>query len=262
MASEAEAKDDGEERNAAVEPEAPQGEGPEAEGVPADAAAGAEEEEEAPHWVEVWNDYDPSMRFVVIFPVGEQQGATQGSAAYYILEPGKHTGLHSDNVEEIAFVAEGEGEVFSIGTTSRLEAGKFFVFQPGMDHDIYARGADALRILSFFPTTEIITTFQQEIYPVGGNILSSAPPRTKPRVIELDPDNLPEDFPFSLEELGLTEVDPGAPRELTMTEKLIGMTEPGVPPPPFGPESVIDPQASPKEETETPSTEEPETPEK
>ncbi|HEX4521323.1 MAG TPA: cupin domain-containing protein [Gaiellaceae bacterium] len=255
MASEAEAQGDGEETNAAVEPETAEGESP-AEGVPADAAGG-EGEEEGPHWVEVWNEYDPSMRFVVIFPVGEKQGATAGSAAYYIVEPGKHTGLHSDNVEEIAFVAEGEGEVFSIGTTQPLEAGKFVVFQPGMDHDIYARGADALRILSFFPTTEILTTFQQEIYPVGGNILSSAPPQTKPRVIELDPENLPEDFPFSLEELGLTEVDPAAPRELTMTEKLIGMTEPGVPPPPFGPESVIDPHAPPKEPGEEPAAEEP-----
>ncbi len=260
MAPEAESSKDGEETSAAVEPESAEVESPEAESVPADAAAGGEEEEETPHWVEVWNEYDPSMRFVVIFPVGEKQGATQGSAAYYIIEPGRHTGLHSDNVEEIAFVAEGEGELFSIGTTSRLEAGKFFVLQPGMDHDIYARGADALRILSFFPTTEIITTFQQEIYPVGGNILSSAPPRTKPEVIELDPDNLPEDFPFSLEELGLTEVDPSAPRELTMTEKLIGMTEPGQPPPPFGPESVIDPHAPPKEETEASSPAEPETP--
>lgn len=259
MASEAEARNDDGEETAAAEPEEAAESG-EAEAAHADAAAG--EEEETPHWVEVWNEYDPSMRFVVIFPVGERQGATQGSAAYYIIEPGKHTGLHSDNVEEIAFVAEGEGEVFSIGSTQRLEAGKFVVFQPGMDHDVYAHGSDALRLLSFFPTTEIITTFQQEIYPVGGNILSSTPPSTQPSVIELDPDNLPEDFPFSLEELGLTEVDPTAPRELTMTEKLIGMTEPGVPPPPFGPESVIDPHAPAKEEEEeaTPSAEQ-ETPE-
>jgi quercetin dioxygenase-like cupin family protein len=223
-------------------------------------AAGGEAEDHTPHWVEVWNEYDPSMRFVVIFPVGERQGATAGSAAYYIVEPGKHTGLHSDNVEEIAFVAEGEGEVFSIGSTQRLEAGKFVVFQPGTDHDIYAHGSDALRLLSFFPTTEILTTFQQEIYPVGGNVLSSTPPR--PQVIELDPDNLPEDFPFSLEELGLAEGESSLPRGLTMTEKLIGMTEPGVPPPPFGPESVIDPHAPPKDEnSEATSTTESEQPE-
>ena len=72
------------------------------------------------------------MRFVAIFPVGESQGATAGSVAYYIIEPGKHTGLHSDNAEEIAFVAEGEGEVFSIGKTQRLEAGKFDVFPRGL----------------------------------------------------------------------------------------------------------------------------------
>ncbi len=242
MASEPEPKE-GDEKGAGAEPET---ERQEASDAPAGEAAG--EAEATPHWVEVWNEYDPSMRFVVIFPVGENQGATAGSAAYYIIEPGKHTGLHSDNAEEIAFVAEGEGEVFTIGSTQRLEAGKFLVFQPGMDHDIYAHGSDALRVLSFFPTTEILTTFQQEIYPVGGNVLSSRPPQLKPQVIELDPENLPEDFPFSLEELGLAETDSSAPRELTMTEKLIGMTEPGVPPPPFGPESVIDPHAPSNEE--------------
>ena len=73
--------------------------------------------EEFPHFIEIWNDYDPSQRFTAIFPVGEKEGAVGSSVAYYIIEPGSHTGLHSDNVEEIAFVAEGEGEVFSIGVT-------------------------------------------------------------------------------------------------------------------------------------------------
>jgi quercetin dioxygenase-like cupin family protein len=188
---------------------------------------GAEGEEPPPYWVEVWNDYDPSMRFVSIFPVGEKEGAVASSVAYYIIEPGKHTGLHSDNVEEIVFVAEGEGEVFSIGGTRKLEAGKFFVFAAGIDHDIYAHGSEAMRLLSFFPTTEIISTFQQEIYPVGGNVLSSKPPA--PALTELDPNNLPENFPFSLEELGMSEAA-SEERELTRTERLIGMTEPGKPP--------------------------------
>jgi quercetin dioxygenase-like cupin family protein len=198
----------------------------EEEGV--EQAAGAESDEPAPYWVEVWNDYDPSMRFVSIFPVGEREGAVASSVAYYIVEPGKHTGLHADNVEEITFVAEGEGEVFVIGGTKKLEAGKFFVFPAGTDHDIYAYGNEAMRLLSFFPTTEILSTFQQEIYPVGGNVLSSKPPA--PEVTELDPNNLPADFPFSLEELGMAEAEPDEPRELTRTERLIGMTEPGKPP--------------------------------
>jgi hypothetical protein len=58
-------------------------------------------------------------------------------------------------------------------------------------------------------------------------VLSSKPP--KPVVQELDPSNLPENFPFTLEELGMAEG--GEPQqELTETQRLLGMTEPGVPP--------------------------------
>jgi quercetin dioxygenase-like cupin family protein len=205
-----------------------EGEGEEKADAPADDAA--ENDEPAPYWVEVWNEYDPSQRFVVIYPVGEKEGARASSVAYYIIEPGKHTGLHSDNAEEIVFIAEGEGEVFSIGETNRLQAGKFTIFPAGTDHDIYAVGTNELRLLSFFPTTEVVSTFQQVIFPMGGNVLSSKPPG--PTIEELDPNNLPADFPFSLEELGMAqaEPEPEGERELTMTERLIGMTEPGVPP--------------------------------
>jgi quercetin dioxygenase-like cupin family protein len=180
-------------------------------------------EEDAPHFVEVWNDYDPSQRFVAIFPVGERHGATSGSVGYYIVEPGKHTGVHHDNAEEIAFVTEGDGEVFQIGSSKPLKAGQFYVFPAGADHDIYAHGATALRLLSFFATTEIVSTFQQAVYPIGTTELSSNPP--KPVVHEVDPDNL-EGVPFSREELGVDDEGP----ELTETQRLLGMTEPGVMP--------------------------------
>ncbi|HWE80375.1 MAG TPA: cupin domain-containing protein [Gaiellaceae bacterium] len=184
-------------------------------------------DEDAPYFVEVWNDYDPSMRFAVIYPVGEKEGARASTVAYYIIEPGKHSGLHSDNVEEVVFVAEGQGEVFVIGATRRLEAGQFVVFPAGTDHDVYAQGSNALRLMSFFPAPEVESTFQQVIYPMGGNVLSSKPPESVgPVVTELDPNNLPEDFPFSLSELGMAEEE--APQELTTTQRLLGMTEPGV----------------------------------
>jgi quercetin dioxygenase-like cupin family protein len=189
---------------------------------------GEQEAEVFPHFVEVWNDYDPSQRFAAIFPVGEKEGAQRSSVAYYIIEPGKHTGVHSDNAEEVSFVAEGEGEVFMIGASQRLEAGKFVVFPAGSDHDIYAQGAVALRLLSFFPTTEIVSTFQQVIFPVASTVLTSKPP--PPTVLELDPDNLPENFPFTLEELGMAGGESEEASELTETQRLLGMTAPGVPP--------------------------------
>ena len=163
MAADEEAGDGAEEAGAA---EAPGNEAGEMRGVPVDPSELTGEEEDTTYYVEVWNDYDPSMRFVALFPVGEKQGATASSAAYYIIEAGKHSGLHSDNVEEIVFVAEGEGEAFVIGGMQKLEAGKFVVFPAGVDHDIYAQGSVAMRLLSFFPTAEILSTFQQTIYPM------------------------------------------------------------------------------------------------
>jgi quercetin dioxygenase-like cupin family protein len=191
------------------------------EGAPAEVAEATDAaEEETPHFVEVWNDYDPSQRFAAIFPLSDAHGATGGTVGYYIIEPGKHTGVHHDNAEEIAFVTEGEGEVFQIGNSTKMLAGKFYVFPAGADHDIYAQGSTAMRLLSFFPVTEIVSTFQQAIYPVGTTELTSNPP--KPVVQEFDPDNLP----FSPEEMGLG----GEEVELSETQRLLGMTEPGVRP--------------------------------
>ena len=125
--------------------------------------------------------------------VGQKEGAVGEFRRLLHHRAGSHTGLHNDNVEEIAFVAEGEGEVFSIGKTQPLEAGKFLVFAAGADHDIYARGSVALRLLSFFPTPEIVSTFQQAVYPLGETTVSSKPP--PPVVTELDPNNLPGKLP-------------------------------------------------------------------
>ena len=91
--------------------------------------------EPTPFWVEVWNDYDPSMRFAAIFPLTIEENVTASTAAYYIIEPGNHTGLHSDNADEIVFVAEDEGDAFSIGQNRPLVAGQFYVFPAGVDHD-------------------------------------------------------------------------------------------------------------------------------
>ncbi|MEI8105284.1 MAG: cupin domain-containing protein [Actinomycetes bacterium] len=174
--------------------------------------AGDPEQPDGDYVVEIWNDYDPSMRFVVVYTVGEDQGATEGSVAYYIIEPGKHTGLHSDNAEEIIYVSEGVGESFVSGKQVKFEPGTFIVIPRGVEHDIYAYGDADLKFLSFFTGGEVISTFQVPILPMGGTTLSSKPPKTTvvtaPIVEELDPENLPENFPFSLADLGMASDEP------------------------------------------------------
>jgi quercetin dioxygenase-like cupin family protein len=152
--------------------------------------------EDAPPAIEIWNDYDPSMRFVAVFPVREAQGAVASSVVYYILEPGRHTGLHGDNAEEVLYVFDGEGEAFVTGRQVLLAAGEFHVLPAGVDHDIYAYGDRELRFLSFYPVAVLESTFQQQIQPMGGNTLTSRP--FAPMIEELSFGDLPPDFPFDL----------------------------------------------------------------
>ncbi len=173
--------------------------------------AGTDESADDSYAVEIWNDYDPSMRFVVVYTVGEAQGAKEGTVSFTVIEPGKHTGLHHDNAEEILYVSEGVGEAFVSGHQVKLEAGSFYVIARETGHDIYAYGDTELKFLSFHAVPEVVSSFQMPILPIGGTELSSKPPARpeviQPTIEELDPNNLPADFPFSLEELGMA----GAP---------------------------------------------------
>ncbi len=146
--------------------------------------------------LEVWNDYDPSMRWSVVFPLSEEQGTEAGTIAYYEFEPGRHSGLHSDNAEELVYVLEGEGEVFVSGIQVPLEIGRFTFFKRGVQHDIYAYGKTPLRLMSFFPTNVVESTFAMNVFPMGGNLVTSkAPPRSEaPVITELNPDDLPDDI--------------------------------------------------------------------
>src|SRR5947207_2214661 len=83
-----------------------------------------EQQTEGPPAVEVWQDYDPSQRFIAVFPVTAAQGAAASTVAYYIFEPGRHSGLHADNAEEVIYCADGVGEVFVSGKQVKLEPGE------------------------------------------------------------------------------------------------------------------------------------------
>jgi quercetin dioxygenase-like cupin family protein len=149
---------------------------------------------EGPPAAEVWQDYDPSMRFVMVFPVTAAQGAAKSTVAYYIFEPGRHSGLHGDNAEEVIYVADGEGEIFVSGKQQKLEAGEFLVIPEGTQHDIYAYGGIELRLLSYFPTAVVESTFQDPVMPMGSEIVRSDMFGAQPVVQEITADQLPPEL--------------------------------------------------------------------
>jgi quercetin dioxygenase-like cupin family protein len=91
-----------------------------------------EQHHQGPSAIELWQDYDPSQRFVAVFPVTEAQGAAASTVAYYVFDPGSHSGLHSDSAEEVIYIADGVGEVFVNGKQVKLEVGEFVVVNEGV----------------------------------------------------------------------------------------------------------------------------------
>jgi quercetin dioxygenase-like cupin family protein len=151
-----------------------------------------EQQAEGPPAVEVWQDYDPSQRFIAVFPVTTEQGAAASTVAYYIFEPGRHSGLHADNAEEVIYCADGVGEVFVSGKQVKLEPGEFVVVNEGVQHDVYAYGSTELRLLSFFAAAVVESTFQDPIMPMGTNVMSSD--LNAPVVREITADELPPEL--------------------------------------------------------------------
>jgi quercetin dioxygenase-like cupin family protein len=147
-----------------------------------------------PPAVEVWQDYDPSMRFVMVFPVTADQGATKSTVAYYIFEPGRHSGLHGDNAEEVIYCADGEGEIFVSGKQVKLEPGEFVVIPEGVQHDIYAYGGTELRLLSYFPIAVVESTFQDPVMPMASTVVTSNLGSAAPVVQEITVDQLPPEL--------------------------------------------------------------------
>ncbi len=159
-----------------------------------------EQQTEGPPAVELWQDYDPSMRFIAVFPVTEAHGATSSTVAYYIFEPGRHSSLHGDSAEEVMYCADGTGEVFVSGKQVKLEPGEFVVIPEGVQHDVYAYGDTELRLLSFFPAAVVESTFQDAVMPMGSTVVSSKL-AAGPVVQEITADQLPPELQHLVEGL-------------------------------------------------------------
>jgi quercetin dioxygenase-like cupin family protein len=143
---------------------------------------------------EVWNDYDPSMHFVTAYPMTGAQGTEQSTVAYFAFEPGQHSGLHADDAEEVIYVADGEGEIFISGRQEKLEAGGFQLVPMGVQHDIYAYGDVTLRLLSFFPSVRVVSTYTEILMPFGEHVISSDTPPPLPQIQEISFDDLPPEL--------------------------------------------------------------------
>ena len=110
---------------------------------------------------------DPTMRVRVNFPFYVGTGTKNSAVVYFELEPGHRLGTHTDSAEEILLILEGEAEATVGDEQGRVSAGDMAVVPAMVPHALRNVGDETLRVVGFFSSSTVMSTFDQPVVPMG-----------------------------------------------------------------------------------------------
>jgi quercetin dioxygenase-like cupin family protein len=125
--------------------------------------------------MEVWYENDPTMRLKVNFPVFLGTGSKNTAVVYFEIEPGYRLGTHTDSVEEILLILEGQVEVSLGEEDGRLSAGQMAVVPAMVPHGMRNVGDERVRVAGFFSSNVIVSTFDKPVMPFGQRVVGTPP---------------------------------------------------------------------------------------
>jgi quercetin dioxygenase-like cupin family protein len=126
---------------------------------------------------QVWLDSDPEhKRLRVTFPINKWTGSRDSAVAYFEIEPGNRLAHHTDSAEEIVYVVAGEAEAEVGDERGRLAAGDLAVIPATVPHGLTNVGNDTVKIVGFFSESEVISSFDEPIQPIGAAVLKQGAP--------------------------------------------------------------------------------------
>jgi quercetin dioxygenase-like cupin family protein len=124
---------------------------------------------------EVWYEDDPTMRLRVNFPFFLGTGTKSTAVVYFEIEPGHRLGSHTDSAEEILLVLEGEAEVSLGDERDRLSAGEMALVPAMVPHGMRNAGEETVRVVGFFSSNVVVSTFDQPMMPFGQRVVGTPP---------------------------------------------------------------------------------------
>lgn len=125
--------------------------------------------------LEGWYEDDPTMRVRFNFPFYVGSGTKSTAVVYFELEPGCRLGTHTDSAEEILLILEGTAEV-SVGDESgRVSAGELAVVPAMVPHGMRNAGDETVRVVGFFSSNVVASTFDQPMMPLGQRAVGTPP---------------------------------------------------------------------------------------
>ena len=132
---------------------------------------------------EMWSETDAERGVRVNFPITLDTGAASTTVVYFEVPPHKHLGKHTDSAEEIVYVTAGAGEAVIGDERAPVEAGSLALIPSMVPHDVVNTGDEPLRVVGFFSSSTVLSTFEEPFAPVDANVLLS-PPALAPAKLE------------------------------------------------------------------------------
>jgi quercetin dioxygenase-like cupin family protein len=126
--------------------------------------------------MEISSETDETRRIRVDFPISSVAGAASTSVVYFELEPGEHTGMHTDSAEEIVLVLSGRVEAIVGDERGELSAGGLGLVPALVPHDVRNIGDETVRVVGFFSSGIVVSVFDDPLMPAGRRVVGTPQP--------------------------------------------------------------------------------------
>ena len=125
--------------------------------------------------MEFWYEDDSTMRVKANFPFYVGTGTKNTAVVYFEIEPGYRLGTHTDSAEEILLILQGTAEVSLGDEQGRLSAGEMAVVPAMVPHGLRNVGEETVRVVGFFSSNVVVSTFDQPMMPLGQRVVGTPP---------------------------------------------------------------------------------------
>ena len=126
--------------------------------------------------VDISSETDETRRIRVDFPISSVAGASSTAAVYFELEPGEHTGMHTDSAEEIVLILSGRAEAIVGDERGELSAGGLGLVPALVPHDVRNVGEETVRVVGFFSSATVVSVFDDPLMPAGTRVVGTPMP--------------------------------------------------------------------------------------
>jgi quercetin dioxygenase-like cupin family protein len=126
--------------------------------------------------VAVSSETDETRRIRFDFPISSLAGAASTAVVYFELEPGEHTGMHTDSAEEVVLILSGTAEAIVGDERGELTAGGLGLVPALVPHDVRNIGEETVRVVGFFSSGIVVSVFDDPLMPAGTRVVGTPLP--------------------------------------------------------------------------------------